>query len=50
MFKNEGQEGKINLFRGRVQWERSGHKERGNEGEFGGCILYQYKKIKNETC
>jgi hypothetical protein len=38
--KNEGQEGKTGLF---CLWESvvgSGHKERLNESEYGGCILY----------
>jgi hypothetical protein len=24
----------------------SGHKERGNEGEYDGCVLYPYMKIE----
>jgi hypothetical protein len=32
--------------RGRYQWEVGGHKERVNEGEYGGCILYSYMKIE----
>jgi hypothetical protein len=27
------------------QWEVGGHKERGNEGEYGGYILYPNMKI-----
>jgi hypothetical protein len=44
--KNDGQEGKINLFWDGYQWEGGGHKERGNEGEYGGCILYLYMQIE----
>jgi hypothetical protein len=33
--------------RGRYPWEGGdGHKERVNEGEYGGCILYPYMKTK----
>jgi hypothetical protein len=32
--------------RGGCQWDRGGHKERVNEGEYGGCILYSYMKIE----
>jgi hypothetical protein len=46
IFKNEGQEGKIYLFGGGHQWEGSRHKERGNEGEYTGCVLYSHMKIK----
>jgi hypothetical protein len=28
------------------QWEVGGPNERGNEGEYGGCILYPYMKIE----
>jgi hypothetical protein len=28
------------------QWEMGGHKERGNKGECGGCILYPHGKIE----
>jgi hypothetical protein len=28
------------------QWEEAGHKEGGNEGEYGGCILYSCMKIE----
>jgi hypothetical protein len=27
-------------------WEGVGHKERGNEGVYGRCILYPYMKIE----
>jgi hypothetical protein len=27
-------------------WEGDGHKERGNETIYGGCILYPYMKIE----
>jgi hypothetical protein len=32
--------GKQVFSRGGYQWEWRGHKERVNEGEYGGCILY----------
>jgi hypothetical protein len=32
--------------RGGYQWKVCGHKERGNEGEYGGCILYPHMKIE----
>jgi hypothetical protein len=44
--KNEGQEGKIILFLEWVPMWGDGHKERGNEGICGGCVLYTYMKIK----
>jgi hypothetical protein len=34
------------LFWGGYQWEVGGHKEKGNEGECIGCILYPYIKIE----
>jgi hypothetical protein len=37
--RNEGQEGKQIS-----SWERGGHKERGNVGTCGGCILYPHMK------
>jgi hypothetical protein len=42
--KNKGQEGKTGL----VQHDNGGRKKgiRMNEGEYGGCILYSYKKIE----
>jgi hypothetical protein len=46
LFKNEGQEGKTGLFWGWYQWEVGGHKERVNEGEYDGCILYSYMKTE----
>jgi hypothetical protein len=42
---NEGQEGKTGLFLG-VGTSGNGNKEKGNEGEYGGCILYPYVKIE----
>jgi hypothetical protein len=33
-------------LKGRYPWEAGGHKERGNEGEYGGCILNPYMKIE----
>jgi hypothetical protein len=47
ILKNEWQEETINLFWGWFQWEdsSSGHKERGNEGIYGGCVLNAYMKI-----
>jgi hypothetical protein len=44
--KNEGQEGKINLFQEWVPVGGGGKKERGNEGVYGACILYPYVKIE----
>jgi hypothetical protein len=44
--KNEGQEGKTNLFWGWVTVGDGGHKEMGNKGVFGGCGLYPYMKIE----
>jgi hypothetical protein len=43
--KNEGLEGKTGLF---WRWVTMGreNKERGNESEYGGCILYSYMKIE----
>jgi hypothetical protein len=39
--------GKKKVFaRGGYQWEVGGPKERGNEGEYGECILYRYMKIE----
>jgi hypothetical protein len=35
---------------GWVQWEVGGHKERENEGEYGGCTLYPYMKIEELNC
>jgi hypothetical protein len=32
--------------RGECHWEGGGHKERVNEGENGGCILYPYMKTE----
>jgi hypothetical protein len=32
--------------RAEYQWEVGGHKERGSEGEYGGCILYPYMKVE----
>jgi hypothetical protein len=32
------------------QWkEGGGHKDRWNEGEYGGCILYTYMKIEQRN-
>jgi hypothetical protein len=31
---------------GEYLWEGDRHKERVNEGEHGGCILYSYMKIE----
>jgi hypothetical protein len=46
IFKNEGQEGKINLFQGWVSVGGGEHKKRGNESVYGGCVLYPYMKIE----
>jgi hypothetical protein len=46
ILKNEGQEGKINLFLRWLPVGGDGHKERGNEDEYGGCVLYPYLKIE----
>jgi hypothetical protein len=37
---------KQGLLWGIYQCVEGGHKERVNEGEYGGCILYSYIKIK----
>jgi hypothetical protein len=34
------------LSRRGYEWEVGGHKERGNEGQYDGCILYPYIKIE----
>jgi hypothetical protein len=41
-------EGKIGLSRsgGGYQWEVCRYKEKVNEGEYGGCILYPCMKIE----
>jgi hypothetical protein len=45
--KNEEQEGKKDLFHGWVPvFVGGGHKERENEGLYGGCVLYSYMKIE----
>jgi hypothetical protein len=44
--KNEGQEAKINLFQWWMPVGGGGHKERGNEGIYGGCVLHPYMKIE----
>jgi hypothetical protein len=36
----------MGLFGGGYQWESSGHKERVNEDEYGGCVLYLYMKTE----
>jgi hypothetical protein len=41
--KNEGQEGKTGLFQGK---EGRGYREKVNECEYGGDILYSYMKIE----
>jgi hypothetical protein len=43
--KNEGQECKTGLFCGGYWWDGEGHKERVNEGEHSGCILYSHLKL-----
>jgi hypothetical protein len=47
--KLKGRRKKIGLFQGWVPMEGGGHKERGNEGEYVGCILYSYKKIEERN-
>jgi hypothetical protein len=37
--------GKINLCWRDYQWEGSGHKERGDEGIYSGCVFYSYMEI-----
>jgi hypothetical protein len=37
---------KINLFQGWVSVGGGGHKERWNEGAYGGYVLYPYMKIE----
>jgi hypothetical protein len=46
--KKKKKDRKIKLFlSGDVyQWEEGGNKERVNEGEYGGCILYSCVKIE----
>jgi hypothetical protein len=46
VLKNEGQEGKTGLFYRWVPLGVGGDKERVNESEFCGGILYQYMKIE----
>jgi hypothetical protein len=42
----KGRRKKINLFPVSVPVGGSGRKERGNKGEYGGCVLYSYVKIE----
>jgi hypothetical protein len=44
--KNEGQEGKLDLYRDGYQWEGI---RKVNESEYGGCILYSHTK-NDEIC
>jgi hypothetical protein len=44
--KNDGHEGKINLFQGWVPVGGSWAQRKGNEGVHGGCILYLDTKIE----
>jgi hypothetical protein len=44
--KMKGKREKRVFSGGGYQWEVSGHKERGNDGEYGGCILYPYMQIE----
>jgi hypothetical protein len=39
--------GKIKYFLREMYSGTKVHEERGNEGDYGGCILYPYMKIEN---
>jgi hypothetical protein len=44
--KKEERERKRSLFWGWIPVGGGGHKERQNEGEYGGCILHPYMEIE----
>jgi hypothetical protein len=42
----KGRRGKLVFSRGGYKWQEGEYKERVNEGEHSGCILYPYMKIE----